>query len=174
MDFKNTKLYNGNNPNIQLKIEELRRLSNHSMRTYKMLEKLNTNKDATNVNGTTGNVKREYSRTHHNNTTQVSSEHHPNHNLPHSSNISPLLPKDKSFDVDLLPTKFMTEEKKQTTHKEKPKRADYEIQEMIGAGNFAKVFKAYNNKNQRPCALKILRKENVAVMKHVDHIINER
>lgn len=43
-DFKNTKLYTGHNPHIQMKIEELRRLSNHSMRTYKMLEKLNTSK----------------------------------------------------------------------------------------------------------------------------------
>lgn len=30
IDTKNTKLYNGNNTNINMKIEEIRRLSNHS------------------------------------------------------------------------------------------------------------------------------------------------
>ena len=46
--------------------------------------------------------------------------------------------------------------------------------EIVGIGNFGKVHKAYNNKSNRLCALKVLKKESVAAMKHVDHIINER
>lgn len=34
--------------------------------------------------------------------------------------------------------------------------------------------KAYNKKENRLCALKVLNKESVAQMKHVEHIINER
>lgn len=45
---------------------------------------------------------------------------------------------------------------------------------MVGIGNFGKVYKAYNKFEGRDCALKILKKEGVAAMKHVDHIINER
>jgi serine/threonine protein kinase len=44
----------------------------------------------------------------------------------------------------------------------------------VGIGGFGKVHKAFNNKSGRTCALKILKKESVAAMKHVDHIINER
>ena len=44
---------------------------------------------------------------------------------------------------------------------------------IIGIGNFGKVYKAYNKKEKRYCAIKVLYKENVAQMKHVDHIINE-
>jgi classical protein kinase C len=56
----------------------------------------------------------------------------------------------------------------------KPKITDFDIMEVVGIGNFGKVHKAFNNKAQRICALKVLKKENVAAMKHVDHIINER
>ena len=58
--------------------------------------------------------------------------------------------------------------------KTKPKITDFEIQECIGIGNFGAVHKAINKKENRVCALKALRKESVAQMKHVDHIINER
>ena len=59
--------------------------------------------------------------------------------------------------------------------KVKPKITDFEIQECIGIGNFGEVHKAINKKEgNRVCALKALRKESVAQMKHVDHIINER
>ena len=58
--------------------------------------------------------------------------------------------------------------------KVKPKITDFELYEVIGIGNFGRVHKAYNNKAGRICALKVLRKESVAAMKHVDHIINER
>ena len=56
----------------------------------------------------------------------------------------------------------------------KPKITDFELMEVVGIGNFGKVHKAFNNKAQRLCALKVLKKESVAAMKHVDHIINER
>lgn len=56
----------------------------------------------------------------------------------------------------------------------KPKITDFDIFEVIGIGNFGKVHKAFNNKSGRLCALKVLKKESVAAMKHVDHIINER
>ena len=39
------------------------------------------------------------------------------------------------------------------------------MDKLIGAGNFAKVFNDFNDKKSRTCALKILKKENVAQMK---------
>jgi hypothetical protein len=57
----------------------------------------------------------------------------------------------------------------------KPKITDFEVRQVIGIGNFGKVHFAINKKEKgRPCALKVLKKESVAQMKHVDHIINER
>jgi protein kinase A len=44
----------------------------------------------------------------------------------------------------------------------------------VGTGNFGKVHKAFNIKQHRDCALKILLKESVLQMKQVDHIISER
>lgn len=55
----------------------------------------------------------------------------------------------------------------------KPKITDFELEGVVGFGNFGKVHKAYNKREKRVCALKVLRKESVAQMKHVDHIINE-
>jgi len=55
----------------------------------------------------------------------------------------------------------------------KPKITDFELEGVVGIGNFGKVHKAYNKREKRVCALKVLRKESVAQMKHVDHIINE-
>jgi len=55
----------------------------------------------------------------------------------------------------------------------KPKISDFKFEGVIGVGNFGRVHKAYNRRARRPCALKVLRKESVAQMKHVDHIINE-
>jgi serine/threonine protein kinase len=46
--------------------------------------------------------------------------------------------------------------------------------EVVGIGGFGKVHKAYNKRSGMTCALKVLKKESVAAMKHVDHIINER
>ena len=60
------------------------------------------------------------------------------------------------------------------TKQKKPKITDFELQEVVGMGNFGKVHKAFNKKANRVCALKVLIKESVAQMKHVDHIINER
>ena len=56
----------------------------------------------------------------------------------------------------------------------KPKITDFDLMEVVGIGNFGKVHKAFNKKQNRLCALKVLKKESVAAMKHVDHIINER
>lgn len=55
----------------------------------------------------------------------------------------------------------------------KPKITDFELEGVIGIGNFGKVHQAFNKRERRVCALKVLRKESVAQMKHVDHIINE-
>lgn len=57
---------------------------------------------------------------------------------------------------------------------DKPCREDFEIDKVVGAGNFAKVHKAFNRKTSEWVALKVLKKESVAAMKHVDHILNER
>ena len=56
----------------------------------------------------------------------------------------------------------------------KPKIKEFEQHEIIGVGNFGKVVRAFNKTAQRLCALKSLKKENVAQMKQVDHIISER
>ena len=47
----------------------------------------------------------------------------------------------------------------------KPQIGDFSLQEIIGIGNFGKVHKAYNNRDQHICALKVLVKENVLKMK---------
>ena len=44
----------------------------------------------------------------------------------------------------------------------KPKISDFDIGEVIGIGNFGKVFKAINKLSNRICALKVLKKESVA------------
>ena len=56
----------------------------------------------------------------------------------------------------------------------KPKISDFELQEVIGLGNFGKVIKAFNKMTNKLVALKVLNKDNIAQMKHVDHVINER
>ena len=56
----------------------------------------------------------------------------------------------------------------------KPCIKDFELDQIVGAGAFAKVHKAYNKKNEEWVALKVVKKESVAAMKHVDHILNER
>ena len=56
----------------------------------------------------------------------------------------------------------------------KPKITDFDLYEVVGIGGFGKVHKAYNRRTGKVCALKMLKKESVAAMKHVDHIINER
>jgi serine/threonine protein kinase len=58
--------------------------------------------------------------------------------------------------------------------KNRPKITDFELGEIIGIGNFGKVYKAWNKKTEKFVALKALIKEGVAGMKHVDHVINER
>ena len=63
---------------------------------------------------------------------------------------------------------------KKLAEEEKPHIDDFEIGQVVGAGNFAKVYKAFNKKSEQWVVLKVLRKESVAAMKHVDHIINER
>ena len=57
---------------------------------------------------------------------------------------------------------------------EKIRLDDFNMGELIGVGNFARVYKAYNKITQKESALKVLKKESVALMKHVDHILNER
>jgi hypothetical protein len=59
------------------------------------------------------------------------------------------------------------------TAKYKPQIQDFEGLELIGAGNFGKVFKAYNKVTREVSALKQLPKENVVAMKQADHIITE-
>ena len=56
----------------------------------------------------------------------------------------------------------------------KPKIADFDLEMVVGVGNFGKVHKAFNRDQNRTVALKVLLKESVAEMKHVDHVINER
>ena len=56
----------------------------------------------------------------------------------------------------------------------KPKVSDFDLQEVVGIGNFGKVHKAYNRNREMVVALKVLVKESVAKMKQVDHIISER
>ena len=58
--------------------------------------------------------------------------------------------------------------------KVKPKITDFDILEVVGTGCLGLVNKAFNKIEQRTCALKVLKKESVAQMKHVDHIINEK
>ena len=47
----------------------------------------------------------------------------------------------------------------------KPKISDFDLQEVVGIGNFGKVNKAYNKIQKRVVALKVLVKESVAAMK---------
>ena len=75
---------------------------------------------------------------------------------------SPLLPKGGKT---LNPAKI---------EQEKMKITDFDILECIGIGNFGHVHKAINKVKNRTVALKILKKESVAAMKHVEHIVNER
>lgn len=78
---------------------------------------------------------------------------------------------------DLLPSKYMTAKKSSSQKEIKVKKlrpSDFEIKEMIGAGNFAQVFKAFNKRHEKLSALKILVKDNAIKMKQIDHIINER
>ena len=56
----------------------------------------------------------------------------------------------------------------------KPKITDFDLLSVVGVGNFGQVHKAFNKDQQREVALKVLLKESVAEMKHVDHVINER
>ena len=56
----------------------------------------------------------------------------------------------------------------------RPKISDFRLEGIVGVGNFGKVHKAYNLREDRVVALKMLVKESVAEMKHVDHVINER
>ena len=57
---------------------------------------------------------------------------------------------------------------------QKSKIQDFDLNEVIGIGNFGKVHKAYNHRLKRVCALKVLVKESVAKMKQVEHIISEK
>ena len=43
----------------------------------------------------------------------------------------------------------------------KPKITDFDLMEVVGIGNFGKVHKAFNKKQNRLCALKVLKKENL-------------
>ena len=58
--------------------------------------------------------------------------------------------------------------------KTRPKISDFKLEGVVGVGNFGRVYKAINRQANRTVALKILVKEGVAEMKHVDHVINER
>jgi len=40
--------------------------------------------------------------------------------------------------------------------KEKPRLEDFELRDAVGIGNFGKVYKAFNKKADRLCALKVL------------------
>lgn len=51
---------------------------------------------------------------------------------------------------------------------------DFEMDKIIGIGHFGKVQKAWNKQSQRWVALKALKKEAVACMSHVEHVISER
>lgn len=46
--------------------------------------------------------------------------------------------------------------------------------EDLGIGNFGRVVKALNKIENRWCALKILQKDTIRQMKHVEHVIYER
>jgi serine/threonine protein kinase len=48
---------------------------------------------------------------------------------------------------------------------EKAQISDFKILDLVGTGNFGKVHKAFNLKQNRECALKILLKESVLQMK---------
>ena len=50
----------------------------------------------------------------------------------------------------------------------------FQLHEQVGIGNFGRVIRAYNSRREREVALKILPKENIAQMKHSDHVVNER
>ena len=82
---------------------------------------------------------------------------------------SPLIIKYHKHELEIIKLK-----KEQSLREQRPKISDFEINEVVGIGNFGKVYKAYNKKYERICALKVLKKESVAAMKQVDHIISER
>ena len=89
--------------------------------------------------------------------------------------VSPSVHGESTHDLQTGNSPALIKEKAAALEKKnKPKVTDFEIKEVIGIGNFGKVHYARNKKENRPCALKILKKESVAQMKHVDHIINER
>ena len=56
----------------------------------------------------------------------------------------------------------------------KPNINHFDLFEQIGEGNFGRVVRAFNKRDEREIALKILPKENIAQMKHSDHVVNER
>ena len=56
----------------------------------------------------------------------------------------------------------------------KPMISNFDLYEQIGEGNFGRVVRAYNKRDDRIVALKILPKEDIAQMKHSDHLVNER
>ena len=91
--------------------------------------------------------------------------------------ISPLLDdSNTAAETKSYHHKSSTEKRKDesTTYDEyKPCIKDFELDQVVGAGSFAKVYKAYNKKSEEWVALKIVKKESVAAMKHVDHILNE-
>lgn len=51
---------------------------------------------------------------------------------------------------------------------------DFDVFEDVGVGSYGRVVRAFNKREKREVALKILPKENIAQMKHSDHIVNER
>jgi len=52
--------------------------------------------------------------------------------------------------------------------------SDFKLFEDVGVGAYARVVRAYNKIEDRDVALKTLPKENIAMMKHSDHVVNER
>ena len=90
--------------------------------------------------------------------------------IEHLSNFNSAMPKHEDEDSCASPLRSPDKKGKM----KKPKYEDFELQGIVGIGNFGKVHKAYNTKEDRHCALKVLKKESVAEMKHVDHVVNER
>ena len=63
---------------------------------------------------------------------------------------------------------------KETLEASKSVIEDFQLHEQVGIGNFGRVIRAFNSRREREVALKILPKENIAQMKHSDHVVNER